>query len=106
MDIRCLKLLSGEEIIFAFDGHATVEGVRCIIANNPVAFHVMRDPSTGQPVTGFGDWAKLARGGQTHYIPVSAVLNMPVEPNEDLGKAYYQAMTGLVLPGTDKILLG
>jgi hypothetical protein len=105
MIIKCLKLIGGEEIVFDYQGTATVEGVRCHIVQNVVAFQMLRHPETGQPIEGFGEWPKLAMPGQVQHIPLTSAINMPLDANEELARHYHQSITGIQLPPVQKILL-
>lgn len=104
MDVRTLPLTSGQELVFEL---LTVTN-GFIEVKNPMVFQTVRNPQTGEPMHGFGEWPALrAQGDDVLQIPVTAVMLMPVKAHEEVERNYIANVTGLELPpATPKILLG
>ncbi len=108
MNVMTMKLISGEELIFDFQGsqNCSVLGGKVIAATSVHAIQLMRDPSNGQLVRQFVEWPMMAMPGQLVEIPVSAVATAPLDAYEELEREFTSLVTGLDLPQTPKILVG
>ncbi len=108
MNVKTLKLLSGEELIFTFNGRQNCSDINgdAIAASDVYVIQIGRDQN-GQLIRQFIEWPMMATPGQVVPIPVTAVATAPLEPYEELAREYTSMVTGLELPPvTPQILVG
>ena len=103
MNVQTFVLANGQEVV----ADLVHIDERYIHLEDPLVLQQMMDPQTGRPIVGFGEWPALAKRGQVIRVPITGVLSMPVEAQEEVERSYLANTTGLSLPPAQpKILLG
>lgn len=101
MNVRTIKLATGDELIFSL-----IEvGTDVIVAEDVVILQHIQDPATGKSMMGFGDYPAIAKPKQRQEIRLSAVMIMPLEAHEELERQYLANVTGLELPPAQKKII-